>query len=82
VCKGLLVTNIETAQTLRGCTTIDDDLEIQIKAGDNIIQELEKNLGSIEEIRGVLKIMHSSPIVSLSFFKSLRTIKGESKMNR
>ncbi|EFX62637.1 putative insulin receptor, partial [Daphnia pulex] len=69
--------NIETVQKLRGCTTIDGDLEMQIKGGDNIIQELERSLGSIEVIKGVLKITRSFPILSLSFFKSLRTITGK-----
>lgn len=77
VCKGLFVSNIETVQKLRGCTTIDGDLEMQIKGGDNIIQELERSLGSIEVIKGVLKITRSFPILSLSFFKSLRTITGK-----
>ena len=77
VCKGLFVSNIETVQKLRGCTTIDGDLEMQIKGGDNIIQELERSLGSIEVIRGVLKITRSFPILSLSFFKSLRNITGK-----
>jgi len=76
VCNGLLVRNIETVQKLRGCTTIDGDLEMQIKGGDNVIQELERNLGSIEVIRGILKITRSILIFSLSFFKSLRTITG------
>ncbi|XP_046460767.1 insulin-like peptide receptor isoform X3 [Daphnia pulex] len=77
VCKGLFVSNIETVQKLRGCTTIDGDLEMQIKGGDNIIQELERSLGSIEVIKGVLKITRSFPILSLSFFKSLRNITGK-----
>jgi insulin receptor len=62
---------------LRGCTTIDGDLEMHIKRGDNIIQELERSLGSIKVIKGVLKITSSFPIFSLSFFKSLRTITGK-----
>ncbi|KAI9561261.1 putative insulin receptor [Daphnia sinensis] len=77
ICQGLFVSNIETVQRLRGCTTIDGDLEMQIKGGDNIIQELERSLGSIEVIRGVLKITRSFPILSLSFFKSLKTITGK-----
>ncbi|KZS17897.1 Tyrosine-protein kinase receptor [Daphnia magna] len=77
ICKGSFLSNIETVQKLRGCTTIDGDLEMQIKGGDNIIQELERSLGSIETIRGVLKITRSFPILSLSFFKSLKTITGK-----
>ncbi|KAI9561263.1 putative insulin receptor [Daphnia sinensis] len=77
ICKGSFLSNIETVQKLRGCTTIDGDLEMQIKGGDNIIQELERSLGSIEVIKGVLKITRSFPILSLSFFKSLKTITGK-----
>ena len=62
---------------MRGCTAIDGDLEMQIKGGDNIIQELERSLDSIEEIRGVLKISRSFPLLSLSFFKNLRKITGK-----
>lgn len=76
VCKGLYVNNIETVQKLRGCTIVDGDLDMQIKGGENIIQELERSLGSIEEIRGVLKIARSFPLLSLSFFKNLRNITG------
>lgn len=68
--------NIEAVQKLRGCTTIEGDLDIQIKGGDNIVQELEKNLGDIEEIRGILKVARSFPLLSLNFLKSLRNITG------
>ena len=52
------------------------NLDLQIKRGDNIIQELERSLGSIEEIRGKLKIVSPFPLLSLSFFKNLRNITG------
>ena len=45
---------------------------------DNVVQQLEKYLGRVKEITGVLKISHSYPIVSLDFFSSLETIRGES----
>ena len=35
-------------------------------------------LGQVKEITGALKISHSYPIVSLDFFRSLETIRGES----
>lgn len=76
ICKGSFVNNIETVQKLRGCTIIDGDLDMQIKGGENIIQELERSFGSIEEIHGVLKIGNSFPLLSLGFFKSLRNITG------
>ena len=75
-CYGVLVNNIETAQRLKGCSFIKGDLEIQIKGGANIVSELEKNLGNIEEIRGTLKIVRSFPLLSLNFFKRLRVIHG------
>uniref|UniRef100_UPI00358F290F insulin receptor-like isoform X2 n=1 Tax=Myxine glutinosa TaxID=7769 RepID=UPI00358F290F len=44
---------------------------------DNIAAELEANLGRIEEVTGHVKIKHSFALVSLSFFRSLRIIRGE-----
>ena len=72
--------NIEAVQKLRGCTTIEGNLEIQIKGGENIIQELERNLGDIEEIRGILKVARSFPLLSLNFLKNLKNITGKIPM--
>ena len=44
---------------------------------DNLAAELEANLGLIEEISGYLKIRRSYALVSLSFFRKLRLIRGE-----
>lgn len=44
---------------------------------DNIAAELEANLGLIEEISGYLKIRRSYALVSLSFFRKLHLIRGE-----
>ena len=49
---------------------------MQIKGGGSIIQELERNLGNIQEIRGKLKIVRCFPLLSLNFLKSLKTITG------
>lgn len=38
---------------------------------------MEENLNMIEEITGYLKVVRSDPLVSLSFLKSLRLIRGE-----
>jgi hypothetical protein len=76
ICKGAFLNNIETVQKLRDCTAIDGDLEMQIKGGGSIIQELERSLGNIEEIRGKLKIVRCFPLLSLNFLKSLKTITG------
>lgn len=43
---------------------------------DNLAAELEANLGLIEEISGFLKIRRSYALVSLSFFRKLRLIQG------
>lgn len=40
------------------------------------MQILERNLGDIEEIEGILKVYRSPVITSLSFFRSLRIIQG------
>lgn len=43
----------------------------------NIAAELEANLGLIEEITGYLKIRRSYALVSLSFFRKLHLIRGQ-----
>ena len=52
-----------------------------ISIPDNVVQQLEKYLGRVKEITGALKISHSYPIVSLDFFSSLETIRGESAVS-
>lgn len=74
VCPGGLLNSIETVQRLRGCTTINGNLEMQIKGGDSIVKELERSLGDIVEIHGYLKISRSFPLVSLGFLRNLRNI--------
>lgn len=44
---------------------------------DNVVKELETALSDIEQIDGSLKIVRSFPIVSLSFFKKLKLIRGD-----
>jgi insulin receptor len=64
-------------------------LEIQIRSSskstsssnnvittNNVVKELENSLSDIVEIHDYLKIARSFPIVSLSFLKKLRVIKG------
>lgn len=78
-CMGASIDNIGTAQAFRGCTHIVGSLEISIKTGKPkvIAQELEENLGSIEEIEGYLKIARSVPITDLNFLKNLTVIRGQ-----
>ncbi|KAK1131015.1 hypothetical protein K0M31_017318 [Melipona bicolor] len=75
-CTGMNVDSIATAQKLRGCTHIVGSLEIQIRGGKNIVKELEESLSMIQVIDGYLKIVRSFPLISLSFLKNLRAIRG------
>lgn len=43
----------------------------------NVAQELERNLGQIEEVQGYIWIHHSNTLLSLGFFKNLRKIHGK-----
>uniref|UniRef100_G1QHU4 Insulin receptor n=1 Tax=Nomascus leucogenys TaxID=61853 RepID=G1QHU4_NOMLE len=71
------IDSVTSAQELRGCTVINGSLIINIRGGNNLAAELEANLGLIEEISGYLKIRRSYALVSLSFFRKLRLIRGE-----
>ncbi|XP_041424918.1 insulin receptor isoform X1 [Xenopus laevis] len=71
------IDSVTSAQELRGCTVINGSLIINLRGGNNIATELEANLGLIEEISGYLKIRRSYALVSLSFFRKLRLIRGE-----
>lgn len=48
---------------------------------DNLASELQSSLGLIETITGFLKIKHSFALVSLSFFKNLKLIRGDSMVD-
>lgn len=78
-CTGMCIENIGDAQAFKGCTHIRGPLEISIKSGKPkvVAQELEENLGSIEEIESYLKIVRSFPIVNLNFLKNLTVIHGK-----
>ncbi|KAK9889047.1 hypothetical protein WA026_004327 [Henosepilachna vigintioctopunctata] len=77
-CNGVSIDSIEIAKQLTGCTRITGSLEIQIRGGSNVVNELEESLSMIEEIDGYLKVVRSFPLVSLNFMKSLRHIRGNS----
>lgn len=47
------------------------------RLADNIAAELEASLGQIEEITGYLTVRRAYALVSLSFLRQLRVIKGE-----
>jgi insulin receptor len=82
-CQSKIIDSIAAAQSLKGCNVIDGPLEIQIRSSSksyeqtsNIVKELENSLSDIVEIQDYLKIARSFPIVSLSFLKNLKTIRG------
>lgn len=65
---------MSSAQNLKGCTHINGSLTIRISGPKNIEDELEQNLGMIEEITGFLKVHRSLSLRSLKFLKRLRRI--------
>lgn len=48
-------------------------------SSDNIAAELESSLGQLEEIMGYLSIRRAYALVSLSFLRKLRVIRGEAQ---
>ncbi|XP_037538287.1 insulin receptor a [Nematolebias whitei] len=78
VCRGVkMVDSVTAAQALRGCTVLNGSLVINLRGGNNIAAELEASLGQLEEITGYLTVRRSYALVSLSFFRKLRLIRGE-----
>ncbi|XP_071399437.1 insulin receptor b [Centroberyx affinis] len=71
------VDSVTSAQALRGCTVLNGNMIIKIRGGNNIAAELEANLGQLEEITGYLTIRRAYALVSLSFLRKLRIIRGE-----
>ncbi|XP_034038276.1 insulin receptor a isoform X2 [Thalassophryne amazonica] len=78
VCMGKkIVDSVTAAQALRGCTVLNGSLVINLRGGNNIAAELEASLGQLEEITGYLTVRRSYALVSLSFLRKLRVIRGE-----
>ncbi|MEE6491390.1 hypothetical protein FKM82_016201 [Ascaphus truei] len=75
------IDSIQAAKELAGCTYIEGNLIINIRRGYNLASELQRSLGLIETITGFLKIKHSFALVSLSFFKNLKLIRGDSMVD-
>ncbi|XP_075700947.1 insulin receptor-related protein [Rhinoderma darwinii] len=71
------IDSIQTAKELTGCTYIEGNLIFNIRRGNNLASELKRSLGLIETVTGFLKIKHSFALVSLSFFKNLKLIRGD-----
>ncbi|XP_037401197.1 insulin receptor b [Pygocentrus nattereri] len=82
LCTGVqTIDSVTAAQALRGCTVLNGSLIIKIRGGNNIAAELEANLGQLEEITGYLTIRRAYALVSLSFLRKLRLIRGETQEN-
>ncbi|KAM3610116.1 uncharacterized protein V6R79_025621 [Siganus canaliculatus] len=76
-CTSLVIDSVDAAQTLKDCTVIEGNLDINIRQGNNIASELESFMGLIQRVTGYVKIRHSHALGSLSFLKSLRYINGQ-----
>lgn len=48
---------------------------------ENLASTLQSSLGLIETITGFLKIRHSFALISLSFFRNLKLIRGDSMVD-
>ncbi|XP_035870994.1 insulin receptor-related protein isoform X2 [Phyllostomus discolor] len=75
------IDSIQVAQDLVGCTHVEGSLILNLRQGYNLEQELQHSLGLVETITGFLKIKHSFALVSLSFFKNLKLIRGDSMVD-
>ncbi|XP_033634340.1 insulin-like peptide receptor isoform X1 [Asterias rubens] len=76
-----IVNAVGHSETLAGCTVINGSLEIGIRSGTNIMKDLEKNLGMIEEVTEKIVIRMAHSLVSLNFFKRLKRIGGRDLEN-
>lgn len=78
-CNSIIINSTTNIKLYRGCKFVNGSVEINFqKFNKNIMDELEKALSSVEEIRDSLKIIHSPSIVSLKFLKNLKKINGNS----
>ncbi|KAK2842226.1 hypothetical protein Q5P01_012426 [Channa striata] len=77
VCPSTVIDSVDAAQSLKDCTFIDGNLDINIRRGNNIASELESFMGLIQTVTGYVRIRHSHALGSLSFLKSLRYIHGQ-----
>ncbi|XP_034445106.1 insulin-like growth factor 1a receptor [Hippoglossus hippoglossus] len=77
VCIPHIIDSVDAAQSLKDCTVIEGNLDINIRRGNNIASELESFMGLIQTVTGFVKIRHSHALGSLSFLKSLRFINGQ-----
>uniref|UniRef100_A0A8K9VFA2 Tyrosine-protein kinase receptor n=1 Tax=Oncorhynchus mykiss TaxID=8022 RepID=A0A8K9VFA2_ONCMY len=80
-CYIKVIDSVDAAQSLKGCTVVKGNLQINIRRGQNIVSELESFMGLIQTVTGYVRIRHSQTLGSLSFLKSLRYINGEDLMD-
>lgn len=74
---GYEVNSLGGSEALRGFQVLVGDLFIRLQHGmADITQRLERNLGDLEEITGILKVYRSPALTSLSFLRNLRIIHG------
>lgn len=78
MCLGSQISTLAEAQMFRGCNIVNGSLQIRFSGehSDDVMKEMEDNLGDIREIHGFLKVYRSITITSLSFFKNLTVIHG------
>lgn len=78
LCKGIEINYLSDAELLKGCTIIKGSLHIKMNIDiADLLVELERYLGDIEEITGFLKVYRSMSITSFTFLRSLNVIGGE-----
>ncbi|XP_020797355.1 insulin-like growth factor 1b receptor isoform X2 [Boleophthalmus pectinirostris] len=77
VCDGNVIDSLDAAQSLKGCTVIKGNLDINIRRGHNMVAELESFTGSIQRVTGYVRIRYSNTLSSLAFLRSLKIIDGE-----
>ncbi|KAK7925860.1 hypothetical protein WMY93_008170 [Mugilogobius chulae] len=80
-CPSAVIDSVDAAQSLKDCTIIEGNLDINIRHGNNIASELETFMGLIQTVVGYVRIRHSHTLDSLSFLKSLRLIQGRELMD-
>lgn len=79
-CAPIEVRSLGESEELYGCQVISGDLFIRLHHGvADTTQRLERNMGDIEEIEGILRVYRSPALTSLSFLRNLRIIHGNRK---
>lgn len=73
-----VIDSLAASEKYKKCTVVNGDLIISMQENSpDLMQTLTENLGSIEMITGYLRITKSYALQTLSFFRSLREIQGQ-----